>query len=366
MEELRCIGCGSIIQSDDQTKPGFVPTSKLNQESSDIICRRCFRLRNYNEVTPLSITQDDFYNVVSKIGNTDSLVVKIIDIFDIEGSLIPQIAKLTNHNDLVIIANKMDLLPKSVKEAKLLHHIRKIVSDNNLKPLKIYLMSALKYKNIDKIIDGILELATNRDIYIVGATNVGKSTFINTLLKSYASSKEDIITVSHNAGTTLDMIEIPIGDNHIIDTPGLINENQITHYLSKEALKYVLPKKEIKPTSFQLDPQQTLFFGGLARIDFIKGEKTSFICYKSDQLKIHRTKLEKADELYKNHNNRLLTPPFEGDPTYKLDAHTFKIVQKHKVDIVLPGLGFVTVKGPITVTVHVKENTVPYIREALI
>jgi len=365
MEELRCIGCGSIIQSDNQKTPGYVPKSKLNEDNEDIVCRRCFRLKNYNEVTPIEITKEDFYKVVSEIGNTNALVVKIIDIFDIEGSMIPQIAKLTNHNDLIIIANKTDLLPKSIKSSKLLHHLKKIIGDNNLKPLDIFLMSALKYKNIDAIVKKLIEYAGNRDIYIVGATNVGKSTFINTLLKAYADISEDVITVSSNAGTTLDLIKIPIGDNDIIDTPGIINDNQLTHYISQKTLKVITPKKEIKPKGYQLDENQTLFIGGLARIDFLKGENTSFICYFSEFLKIHRTKLEKADDLYKNHLGTLLSPPFQDEP-FKLVPHTFKVIGKNKQDIVIPGLGFITVRGNITVKVYVHENVTPYIREALI
>ena len=41
MEELKCIGCGAIIQSIDDKKAGFVPTSKLNNpdpNGEDIIC----------------------------------------------------------------------------------------------------------------------------------------------------------------------------------------------------------------------------------------------------------------------------------------------------------------------------------------
>ena len=366
MEELHCIGCGSIIQSNDITKPGYVPQNKLNEGNEDIICRRCFRLKNYNEVTPLQITSDDYFNIISEIGNKKALIVMIIDIFDIEGSLIPQIPKLTNYNDLIIIANKIDLLPKSVKEPKLLHHLKKIIADNEIKPLDVYLMSAMKYKNIDNIIDKIVKRAKGKDIYIVGATNVGKSTFINTLLKSYANSKKDVITVSFFAGTTLNLIKIPFGDDFIIDTPGLINENQITHYLSQKALKVVTPKKEIKPKVFQLDAKQTLFFGGLARIDFLEGERTSFICYQSEFMKIHRTKLEKADELYKNQVKNMLTPPFEKDNDFPLKGHTFNVKSFKKQDIVLPGLGFITVLGNIKVKVYTRSNTTPYIREALI
>ena len=365
MEELRCIGCGSIIQTDNPKKAGYIPNSKLKDETEDIVCRRCFRLKNYNEVLPTEITEEDFYHIIGEIGNSNALVVKIIDLFDIEGSMIPQIAKLTNHNDLVIIANKTDLLPKSIKEPKLLHHLRKIIADNNLKPKEIYLMSALKYKNIDHIINEIMELADNRDIYIVGATNVGKSTFINTILKAYADAPKDIITVSQTAGTTLDIIKIPIGENSIIDTPGIINHNQITHYIDQKAVKLITPKKEIKTKVYQLDSEQTLFIGGLARVDYIKGEKTSFVCYFSEFLNIHRTKLEKADELQKTHLGALLSPTFENE-TDELKPHTFKIVSGYKSDIVIPGLGFITVKGNVTVKVHVHSALTPYVREALI
>ncbi len=366
MEELHCIGCGSIIQTKDSSKPGYVPQSKISKLNEDIICRRCFRLKNYNEVTPLYISSDDYFNIISEIGNKRALIVMLIDIFDIEGSLIPQIPKLTNYNDLLIIANKTDLLPKSVKESKLLHHLKKIISDNDLNPMDIFLMSAIKYKNIDDIINRITEYADGKDIYIVGATNVGKSTFINTLLKSYADSKKDVITVSFLAGTTLNFIKIPFGDNFIIDTPGLINNNQITNYLSPKSLKIVIPKKEIKPITFQLNSSQTLFFGGLARIDFIEGNKTSFICYTSEFMKIHRTKLENADELYNRQVNLLLTPPFEGDDDFPLKGHLFNIKSSTKQDIVLPGLGFVTVSGNVMVKVYTRYNTTPYIREALI
>ena len=366
MEEIRCIGCGSVLQSEDQHTPGYVPKAKLDEVSGEVICRRCFRLKNYNEVTPLHITSDHYREIISQIGNDDALIVKIIDIFDIEGSIIPQIAKLTNFNDMILVANKVDLLPKSVKENKLKHHLKKIAADNNLKPKDVILMSAKKNKNIDQTMNVISEYAGNRNIYIVGATNVGKSTFVNALLKAYAGTKEDVITVSSSAGTTLDLIQIPFGNHHIIDTPGIINENQLTHYIGPKTLKAVTPKKEIKPKGYQLESDQTLFVGGLARIDYTKGDKASFICYFSEFLNVHRTKLEKADHLLETSVGNVLKPPFKKEELLTLIPHTFKINKANKVDIVLPGLGFVTYKGVGTIKVHTPDKIIPYVREALI
>lgn len=364
MDELYCIGCGSVLQSHDPKKPGFVPSSTFAKSDEDIICRRCFRLKHYNEVSPIEVTQDDFYKIISKIGETDSLVVMIIDIFDIEGSLIPQINKLTNHNDCVVLVNKRDLLPKSVNDRKLMHHLRKILADSNLKPLEILIMSAKKYQNIDTVMDSIAVISGNRDIYIVGATNVGKSTFINTLLKSYAASSDDIITVSEHMGTTLNVIKIPFDQNYIIDTPGIYNDHQIGHYLSQKSLKIITPKKEIKPRSFQLNPQQTLFINGFARIDFVEGPWTSFICYFASMVTIHRTKLSKADDLYANRRYEVLKYPLQEE-SFNLVPHQLHIpVGKH--DLILPGLGFITILGPAKITVFVHEKTMPYVREALI
>ena len=53
------------------------------------------------------------------------------------------------------------------------------------------------------------------------------------------------------------------------------------------------PNKEIKPKSYQLNAGQTLFFGGVARFDFIQGERSSFIAYVANDVVLHRTKLEK-------------------------------------------------------------------------
>ncbi len=52
---------------------------------------------------------------------------------------------------------------------------------------------------------------------------------------------------------------------------------------------------------FQLNEEQTLFFSGLARFDYVSGGRRAFYLSLSNRLTIHRTKLEKADELYKNH-----------------------------------------------------------------
>src|SRR5690606_25078091 len=151
--------------------------------------------------------------------------------------------------------------------------------DAGIKVLDVFLISSAKGAGIDDLKAAIEYHRNDQDVYVVGTTNVGKSTFINTLIKQSTGHK-DIITTSYFPGTTLGFIQIPLDESSsLIDTPGIVNKQQIAHYLSPKDLKIVTPRKEIKSRVYQLNDRQTLFFGGLARLDFIKGDRQSFICY---------------------------------------------------------------------------------------
>ena len=57
MEQHVCIGCGAIIQTEDPKGTGYTPQSALNkmlESKGPLYCQRCFRLRNYNELQPVS------------------------------------------------------------------------------------------------------------------------------------------------------------------------------------------------------------------------------------------------------------------------------------------------------------------------
>ena len=109
------------------------------------------------------------------------------------------------------------------------------------------------------------------------------------------------MTTSRFPGTTLDMIDIPLDETTFMyDTPGVIQDHQMTHLVSEDELKVVIPKKEIKQRIYQLNEGQTLFFGGLARIDYISGGKRPLICYFSNELNIQINKTENSNELWLN------------------------------------------------------------------
>lgn len=366
METIVCQGCGVTIQSTDQNEAGFLPASALDKE--EIICKRCFRLKHYNEVQDVSYTDEDFIRIISEIRNTDALIVKLVDIFDFNGSFIKSLHRLTGKNKILLAGNKVDLLPKSTNKNKLKHWMMQSAKEAGLPVADAYLFSAVRGTGIEELQAAIEQYRDGKDVYVVGSTNVGKSTFINRLISETTGVKE-AITTSYFPGTTLGFIEIPMDEKSAMyDTPGVVNRQQISHYLSEKDLKLVTPSKEIKPRVYQLNEKQTLFIGGLARLDFEAGEKQAFVCYFSNRLDIHRTKLENADQLYENHIGGLLSPPTEESleklPPFTKDSYR---VKKEKTDVVIPGLGWITLTGVgASVTIHTPEGIKPSIRNALI
>ncbi|WP_216828997.1 ribosome biogenesis GTPase YqeH [Alkalihalobacterium elongatum] len=368
MEErdIICAGCGVKVQTTDKSQLGYAPTSALERDV--VICQRCFRLKHYNEVQDVELTDDDFLKILNTLGKTNSLIVKIVDIFDFNGSWLPGLHRFVGNNDVLLVGNKVDLLPKSLNNNKLINWMKRSSKDLGLKPIDVMLISAEKGLGVLDVANRIEELRKGKDVYVVGCTNVGKSTFINRIIKEFGGDEEQLITTSHFPGTTLDMIDIPLDDGSALyDTPGIINHHQIAHYIDKKELKVITPKKEIKSMVFQLNEEQTLYFGGLARFDFIEGERGSFVCYFSNEINIHRTKLDKADELYQNHLGELLSPPGPEtkDNLPELVKHDFYI--KEKSDIVFSGLGWVAVhQENVHVQAYAPKGVGVTIRPALI
>ncbi len=366
MEQLQCIGCGVAIQTQDPTKLGYAPASSLEKE--EVICQRCFRLKNYNEIQPVELTDDDFLKILNGLGSQKGLIVKIVDIFDFNGSWLPGLHRFVGSNPVLLIANKADLLPKSVKKNKVINWLKREAKSLGLQTTDILLVSAAKGQGMLEAMETIEHLRQGENVYVVGSTNVGKSTFINRIIKQ-ATGEDQVITTSQFPGTTLDMIQIPMDDGKFIcDTPGIINHHQIAHYVAPSELKLILPKNEIKPKVYQLNPEQTLFIGGLARFDFIKGERSAFTAHLSNQLTIHRTKLSNADALYAEHKGDLLSPPGKdvAENYPELVRHEFSI-KTPKTDIVFSGLGWITCQtANVVIAAHVPKGVAVMVRPSLI
>ncbi len=365
--EINCIGCGAVIQTEHENKSGYVPKSILEKYLKDenpILDQRCFKLRNYNEIQDVEFNNDDFIKMLSNISETDSLILYVVDIFNFSSSIINSIKRFVGHNNIILVANKIDVLPKSLKGNKIKTWIRKSIKEYNIDPLDIILTSGKNGKEIPELINKLEQYRKAKSVYVVGVTNVGKSTLINQIIKYVTSEKKDIITTSKFPGTTLDIIKIPFDNtSFLIDTPGIIYNDQMSNYIDSKTLKYVNPQKELKPKTYQLKEMQTLFIGALGRFDYIKGNNINITTYFDNNLMIHRTKLDKADDFFEKNRNSFLTPTTK-DENQKFKKYEYKLSEK--TDIVINGLGWINVSGPSIIAISVPEGVSVIIRKAMI
>lgn len=329
-----CEGCGIQLQTEDEQKPGYVPFAAFEREHQ--YCRRCYRIRHYNELSTVEHDPDVYLQILGQIAETNSLVVQIVDLFDIAGSWIPGIHRHIGNNPLLLFGNKIDLFPQSVKMGKLKEWMYSYAKEMGIKPVDVVVGSAAKQNRMQEVRTAIERYRQGRDVYIVGVTNVGKSTFLNYLLE------EPIITTSPYPGTTLDVIHIPLDDDrNIVDTPGIVKKNRLSEWISPKELGQVIPKIRLNPKVYQLNSGQTVFFAGLGRFDYVEGERQPFTCYFSNQLYLHRTKQEKADSFYEKHAGEMLQPPHEPAELPPLRKHRIVLNGKDKQDIVISGLGWI-------------------------
>jgi ribosome biogenesis GTPase A len=237
------------------------------------------------------------------------------------------------------------------------------------------MISAKKKQNIESVLNKIFKIKDNavkrsrsyrerrinkiRDCYILGCASVGKSTFINAIKEKYLDDKK-LITTSDQFQTTMDFIKVYIDeDNYIIDTPGLINYRSFGAYLDYDSMKMLMPKSYLKPRTYQLHPDQTIFMGGLAGIDFIKGDKINVSFYTSNDLYIHRTKTINASNIYETQITKLLVPPHTNEELERL-SETKEVmfdIEDGAYDLLISGLGFVHIVGSnIAFKVRVHKN----------
>ena len=364
MEEIKCIGCGANLQTIDQNKPGYISASVLDRENLEgIVCMRCHKIKNYNLITKNELSIDEYYKIIKKIAKKDALFVYVLDIFNLSSTLNKEVIELIKDKDVILVANKMDLLPKSLKEGKLSLWVRHQAKVLGLKVKDIILISVHKKHHIDELTAMMDRYRKGRHVYILGSTNVGKSSLINQLLRSEGMLDYDLITTSVIPATTLNLIEIPFFESGILyDTPGLVNDDNLLSLVDAKDFKTIMPKAEIKPKVYQLNESQSLLISGFACFNYIIGEKNNFVTYFSNTLPIQRSKYERALEIFPKNVYEMFKINTVG-----LEYETIELEITKPSDVVISGLGFIAVKNaPATVSVTVVKGCGVIVREPII
>lgn len=330
----KCVGCGSILQNNNILLEGY--TNDLRND----YCRRCFKMINYGEYEFVTKSNEEYIEILKNIGKTRSLVLFVVDVLNIP-KLVEEIKKYLVNNKIILVLNKKDVLPLSIKEEKIVNYFK----EQDLPFLDIVLISSNKNYNLDKLMKMIDKYRTTKNVYVIGFTNAGKSTLINKIINNY-SIEEGKITMSPMPSTTLSEIKIPIKDYFLIDTPGLVLDGNLLNFVNTKLIKKISPKKEIKPKTYQLKEGESLLIDDIVRIEYVEGEKNSFTVFMSNDLDIKRINSKR--------NNRLK------------DLAVRQVDVRFNHDLVINGLGFIKIVFDATVNVYLDKDIEVFTRKSLI
>jgi ribosome biogenesis GTPase A len=406
------------LATEESDEPVFdmkdVKSFERVQKQKHIMCQRCHELLNYGGlVSSVDITAEDFYEKLGRLRERkDALIVLILDMFNVEGSIIPRFEEIVGtENPVLIVGNKADLLPFNAKFPRIESWLHKYIfqlmprlarkqheeDDNEIDGVfasnkksqirGVILVSSKSGLNIVPLAHRIEKLrASHRDVFIVGCTNVGKSTLINELINRFRTGRTDReikkaqkekrkekneyellieeltyegtpqsrLTTSILPGTTLRSVSFPISSRskdpskkaqrtYLYDTPGVINQDMVLNYLTPKDWKILTPPHKITPQHYRMRPGKSIFLGGLARIDYVDNvvehESWNFVfftVFASSRLPVHTTSTQRGDELYEKHvGTKLLSPPVIFDVN---DGSQVKPEQKEGLQHPLLGL----------------------------
>lgn len=488
--QVPCGGCGAHLHCQDPKAPGFIPTEMfLNKKAAELrhlICQRCYVIREYNIALKMNVTPEDYPLTIEHVKrHPNALILLIVDLTDFPGSVWPNIFEMIGTNKrILLVGNKADLLPQDSSDY--LKRVQKsmekaFLEKCNSGPIQInprvvssILVSARTGFNMEDLVSRVFKSwdetrnMVGGDVYLIGTTNVGKSSIFNVLLESdlckiKAIDNVEKAMVSPVPGTTLNLLKFPLmrpdphriymrfqrlkksrhvfklqelerieklratrsrkyagcrgppiantlipyqqdkylpltggaldletrtpdqpklpkrldpmdpnfaGGKWCYDTPGSVSYDQIINLLTQEEITRVLPDITIRPRSFNLKLGQTIFLGGLGRMDLIEGpfevHPLLVTVFCSDFLPINIVRTEDAEDFYrKSLGSEILGVPI-GNATRLKDFPPLKgqefVVDSVSIfeatcDVVLSSAGWIMPSPKVGVMAKVKAWT---------
>ncbi len=227
-----CQGCGLFLQCQDATQKGYVPESKYQ---TALYCERCFRLKHYHEMRydALSYRNDE---LIERVNHDQKPVYFFVDLFGISQEALAWFDQITSEKYLVF--TKTDLLPGRLELVRFKKHLQKIYSLSG----DIFFIQYRPERSYARLLE---HMKKQKEVFLFGMTNAGKSQFLNWV--SVSEHQSDLALVSEMPNTTQEFCQHVFPTLTIWDAPGLTFANGLSEVLMKSN-----SKKRIKPVTMPL------------------------------------------------------------------------------------------------------------------
>lgn len=342
----KCYNCGAVLQSTDPSKEGYVNKEVLENGSQNFLfCNKCFEIERFQPKTNEPLVGEDLLTIVKDAKAKDALLVYVINLFSFEASFSHKINEIINGMNILVVANKFDLMPKGTNEDEtreyVAHRFRadgvKIDRDN------IVLATAFDDDTARSIIAQIYELKNGKDVYVIGSKLAGKTTLIDSFLRVYKNLSQGNIVSEEYKGTSARVLKLPMSSRTTMYVlPSIPHNNSILYNLDANATKKIYVTEPVEYRDVSLKEDEVIYFGGMSFIELVEGKKTSVRCYFSNDVQIKKRSNRKCEEVFvKEITKKAIKPYCLRIKTVKdLDVFEIKITESNYRDIGIQGLGW--------------------------
>lgn len=189
MEQPTCQGCGIPLQFTNVSTLGYCPPHIVEglttvAELNQCLCQRCYRIRYNGQLPATSLPAQDYERVLREVRGLDTLMVQIVDALDLEGSMLSKSRHLFGKKPVILVVNKIDLLPEFSGQRRLIRYVQDLARKAGIeRVIDIHLVSSASGLGIHQLLKTMKKNRQRRDICVVGSANAGKSSFLNALTK---------------------------------------------------------------------------------------------------------------------------------------------------------------------------------------
>lgn len=343
----RCSHCGAILQDNDKNVAGYIDTAILKKYPDGVLlCNNCFEQEKSNISNQVDV--DSQYEIMlNNLRKQGGLAVYLVDLFSFEGGFPSRITELLEGLDVLVIGNKIDLLPKNTNEEALVEYIKHRLRLAKLNVLDVMITSSSFEYNTKQTFERIIEAAKGRNVYFMGSSTCGKSTLINSYLKSMTNKTNKMIVLHTFKGTDLRGYKIPIDNNSsIYEIPSFPINNSMLGLIEMPVAGLIVPQRTVKVVKKTLTADSALIILGLAMIKLTSKEKTEISCYFSENvdLKVKKGNCDKYFEQFIEKGNQKNTS-FKYKNLSNFDVFDIDITEKDGRDIGILGLGWISFNG---------------------
>lgn len=402
-----CYGCGAPLQTVEVDGPGYVTPEtyelkKKHRQLRSVLCGRCRLLSHGHMLTAVGghggysggkqfISAEQLREKLSHLRHDKALIIKLVDIVDFNGSFLARVRDLVGANPIIMVATKVDLLPKGTDLSVVGDWLVEVTKRKKLNVLSIHLTSSKSLSGFVGVVSEIQQQRKGRNVYVLGSANVGKSAFINALLKTMAlkdfvaaAARRHKPIQSAVPGTTLGPIQIDAfhGEGKLYDTPGVHLHHRQAAVIHAEDLPLLAPQSRLKGNTVSIDALTkenqelfytskatsctvdndlnglSIFWGGLVRIDVVKVPlHIRLIMYGPKGLQIKVVPTSEAEEFYHRELGGALKPPTGKEKAKNWPGlkgiHPINVKMENNsrpvCDIAISGLGWIAIEpGPST------------------